>query len=408
MGFNEEQSTAGQNRSRRRFDDGGLLVLWIIGMAIAFALMFAMLHQLLAGENTTDRRETPPVERAAVVDAAGETSQPPVVSARSAVVMDLASGRVLYEKQGMERVYPASTTKIMTVLLGIEYGRLDRMVTVGGEAIGVEGSSIYLMDGETISLEDLLYGALLRSGNDAATAIAMEIGETTDGFVELMNRRAAELGMEGTHFTNPTGLHEEQHYTTAYDMALLGRAAMVNPAFSVIAGTKSHTAQRQEGRDPYFYNKNKVVHQYEGGTGVKIGYTKASGRTLVASSERDGRAVICSVMDAPDWFNDAYALMNWAYDNFELTTVARGEVQLEKIPVEGGVRDTVWVGTRRDVTCLIRPEERERMGIACAVTEPIIAPVRRGDPAGQLHIYVAGEYVYSEPLYFLEDVEEVR
>lgn len=385
---------------KRGVDGLGLAVLWVIGMAIAFALMFAVLNQLLTGEPERWEEKT--------VGAVVAAEPVPKVSARSAVVMDLVSGRILYEKNGREKVYPASTTKIMTVLLGLEAGDLDRMVTVTDEAVGVEGSSIYLVRNETLSMRDLLYGALLRSGNDAATAIAAEVGGDVESFVERMNRRAKEWGAENTHFTNPTGLFDEEHYTTAYDMARMARGAMLTPGFAEIAGAKSWTAQRQEGRDPYFSNKNKVVHQYEGGTGVKIGYTEASGRTLAASSERNGEKLICVVMDAPDWFQDSYRLMDWAYDTYELVAVVKGHQRLEKVSVEGGLRESVWVGVKDDVSCLILPEERDRMGVAVAATKPVTAPVRRGDVAGQLHVYVSGEYVNSVPLYFLEDVDEVR
>lgn len=420
----------------RHFDDLGLAVLWIIGVAISLALMLAVLNMLLFGkpaENGPTKVE-PPEERydglelvSAEERSTAKADPAPGISARSAVVMDLVSGRVLYEKNGREKAYPASTTKIMTVLLGLEYGQMDRRITVADEAVGVEGSSIYLVHGETISMEDLLYGAMLRSGNDAATAIAAEIGkdvleegdpvqdraslngeDAIDAFIALMNRRAGELGTEGTQFVNPTGLFDVNHYTTAYDMALMARAAMLHPGFAKIAGAKSWTAQRQEGRDPYFSNKNKVVHQYEGGTGVKIGYTEDSGRTLAASSERDGRKLICVVMDAPDWFNDSYRLMDWAYENYETVVVAEGGDRLERVTVEDGVRDTVWIGVKEDVNCLILPSEQDRVGVACAVRKPVTAPVRRGDVAGQFHVYVSGEYVYSVPLYFLEDVDGVR
>jgi len=398
-----------RRRKGRQLDDLGLAILWVMGVAIALALMVAVLAQLF-DRTPKDYGPLDEVQPGTELVSAGSDSvkTAPAVSARSAVVMDLVSGRILYEKNGREKAYPASTTKILTVLLGLEYGQLDRMVTVTDGAIGVEGSSIYLARGERISMEDLLYGALLRSGNDAATAIAAEISGSVDAFVELMNRRARELGAEGTNFVNPTGLFDKNHYTTAYDMARIARAAMLHPGFSNIAGTKSWTAKRQADRDPYFYNKNKVVHQYEGGTGVKIGYTEASGRTLAASSEREGRKLICVVMDAPDWFNDSYRLMDWAHETYELTTVAKGGQRLEKIPVERGDRSTVWVGIKEDAACLVLPSEQDRLGMACAVTKPVIAPVRRGDVAGQLHIYVAGEYVYSVPLYFLEDVDEVR
>lgn len=390
--------------------------LWLGGMAVALVLM-----ALVAAELFLSR---PPVEGKVFhtweeqEDRSVSSAQDPLapsVSAQSAVVMDLSSGRVLYEKKKDERVYPASTTKIMTALLGIERGTLTEKITVGGEAIGVEGSSIYLKEGETMSLEDLLYGAMLRSGNDAATAIAMAIGEkvedetksasSTERFVALMNQKATKLGAKNTHFVNPTGLHDENHYTTAFDMALIGRAAMSNPEFCAIAQAKSWTAQREEGRDPYFYNKNKVVHQYQGGNGVKIGYTKATGRTLVASSEREGKKLICVVMNAPDWFHDAYRLMDYAYEAFETKEIAAAGQKIKKVAVEGGVRDSVWVGVQKEVSCLIRPTEQNNVGIACVVTKPVKAPVRRGEAAGTLHVYVSGQYVCSTPLFFFEDVD---
>lgn len=429
----------------------GFPALWVAGTVVALGLMAAVVMELFAGglgrsgseQNESGQEEQrfrtweqqvvakgSQSDRASTDDTSFTDPQAPAVSAQSAVVMDLTSGRILYEKKKDVKVYPASTTKIMTALLGIEYGQLDRNITVGGEAIGVEGSSIYLKAGETMSLEDLLYGAMLRSGNDAATAIAMAIGEemedsagtaavkktaagtaaepvssSVERFVALMNQRAQQIGAVNTHFANPTGLHDENHYTTAYDMALIGRTAMLNPAFSVIAGAENWTAQRQEDRDPYFYNKNKVVHQYDGGTGVKIGYTKATGRTLVASSERDGRKLICVVMNAPDWFNDAYRLMDYAYETFESAEIAAKGQRLSQVAVEGGVRDSVWVGVRDSVTCLVRPAERGNIGVAYAVTEPVKAPLRRGDQAGLLHIYVSGQYIYSVPLYFFEDVD---
>lgn len=338
----------------------------------------------------------------------------PAISAKTAVVMDIVSGRILYEKNKDEKVYPASTTKIMTALLGIEQGQLDEMITVSGAAIGVEGSSIYLKEGEKISMEDLLYGAMLRSGNDAATAIAQAIGQKLKKdsvedpvqiFVEKMNLRAAELGAVHTQFANPTGLHDENHYTTALDMALIGRAAMQNPTFSTIAGAESWMAERQEDRDPYFYNKNKVVHQYEGGTGVKIGYTKATGRTLVASSSREGMQLVCVVMNAPDWFNDAYRLMDYIYETCQSVEIAAAGQRISQVNIEGGVRNTVWVGVKEPVSCIVRRGEESNLGVACAVREPVKAPVQRGQEAGQLHIYASGQYVYSVPLYFFEDVD---
>lgn len=243
----------------------------------------------------------------------------PVISAGQAVLTDGETGKILYEKSADEKAYPASTTKIMTALVTLENlekydSPITQTVEVPAEAAGVEGSSLYLAAGEKISMEDLLYGLMLVSGNDAATALACIIGGTQENFVSMMNDKAAELHCSNTHFTNPSGLFDEDHYTTARDMAVIAREAMKDPTFRKIVATKDHKAQRIDSDYLTFHNKNKTIFQYNGGTGIKIGYTKASGRTLVASAERNGRSMICVVMSAPDWFQDAYKLMDYGFD----------------------------------------------------------------------------------------------
>ena len=243
----------------------------------------------------------------------------PVISAGQAVLTDGETGKILYEKSADEKAYPASTTKIMTALVTLENlekydSPITQTVEVPAEAAGVEGSSLYLAAGEKISIEDLLYGLMLVSGNDAATALACIIGGTQENFVSMMNDKAAELHCSSTHFTNPSGLFDEDHYTTARDMAVIAREAMKDPTFRKIVAAKDHKAQRTDSDYLTFHNKNKTIFQYDGGTGIKIGYTQASGRTLVASAERDGRSMICVVMSAPDWFQDAYKLMDYGFD----------------------------------------------------------------------------------------------
>lgn len=243
----------------------------------------------------------------------------PVISAGQAVLTEGETGKILYEKSADEKAYPASTTKIMTALVTLENlekydSPITQTVEVPAEAAGVEGSSLYLAAGEKISMEDLLYGLMLVSGNDAATALACIIGGTQENFVSMMNDKAAELHCSSTHFTNPSGLFDEDHYTTARDMAVIAREAMKDPTFRKIVAAKDHKAQRTDSDYLTFHNKNKTIFQYDGGTGIKIGYTQASGRTLVASAERDGRSMICVVMSAPDWFQDAYKLMDYGFD----------------------------------------------------------------------------------------------
>jgi len=233
----------------------------------------------------------------------------PLVSAKNAILIDGKTGETLYEKDADTKAYPASTTKIMTALTVLHIcERYDidpqTKVTIPGEAVGVEGSSIYLKAGETHTVESLLYGLMLRSGNDAATALAICLGGNVDHFVELMNENARNCGCRGTNFVNPSGLFDENHYTTARDLACIGKKAMENETFRQIAGAK------QWGE---YTNKNKTVFQYDGGTGIKIGFTEKSGRTLVASASRGGVDLICVVLNDGNWFNDAYALMDYGF-----------------------------------------------------------------------------------------------
>ena len=251
----------------------------------------------------------------------------PEISAAQAILTD-EQGRVLYEKNSRQRAYPASVTKILTCITAIDImedieADINQQVTVPGSAVGVEGSSVYLKAGERISFKDLLYSAMLRSGNDAATAIAIIAGGNEKEFVRRMNQKASELGCKDSNFINPTGLFDENHYTTAGDMAKIAAYAMKNQTFRQIASAKEYTASRQafavtqtdskEYIEYRMYNKNKTVHEYDGATGIKIGYTKASGRTLAASAARGECEVIAVVMAAPDWFNDAYKLMDYGF-----------------------------------------------------------------------------------------------
>ena len=241
------------------------------------------------------------------------------ISAGQAILVDGENGKILFEKCADEKAYPASTTKIMTALVTLEVLRendspINQVVEVPASAQGVEGSSLYLKAGEKISIEDLLYGLMLVSGNDAAAVLAEIIGGGQENFVKMMNDKAKELGCKGTHFNNPHGLFDEDHYTTARDMAMISCEAMKDPMFRKIVVSKEYESKRQESTYKTFQNKNKTVYEYGGGNGIKIGYTMNSGRTLVASSERDGNSMICVVMSAPDWFNDAYTLMDYGYE----------------------------------------------------------------------------------------------
>ena len=262
---------------------------------------------------------------------AADTVAPPPVTAAGAILIETSQPEggtgdfqreVLFEKDADKKLYPASTTKIMTALVTLE--TLDQLglgidseVIIPKEAQGVEGSSIYLKKGERLTIEELLYGLMLQSGNDSAVALAICIGGNEDAFVEKMNKKAADLGCLSTHFANPSGLHHEEHYTTARELAIIASEAMKREDFRKIVSSKSWQSKTSNRN---ITNKNKTVFQYEDATGIKIGYTMAAGRTLVASSKRNGRELIAVVLNDGNWFNDAYSLMDYGFKKIGVET----------------------------------------------------------------------------------------
>lgn len=321
------------------------------------------------------------------------------VSAQAAVLLDAESGRVLYEKNGHEPLRIASITKIMTAIVAIELGDLDDVVTVSPNASGVEGSSIYLLPGEKLSLEDLLYGLMLRSGNDAAVAIAEHIGGSVEGFVFLMNQKARELGMEHTVFSNPHGLDtHEEHYSTAYDMALLSAYAMKNETFAQIVATKRKTVPMPgEEWDRVWYNKNRLLSMYPYADGIKTGYTKRAGRTLVSSSTKDGHRLIAVTLNAPNDWQDHMALYEYGYRKYRQVTLAQegALVHHEKLTRKDG--QFIYMNTFKYP---LQKEEKVRKKIVLHPAfqeEEISTPPH---PAGFVYYMVNGDTVGRTPLGF--------
>lgn len=260
------------------------------------------------------------------------------VSAQAAILMDVESGRILFEKNSEGQLRIASITKIMTAIVALENGKLTDKVETSSNAYRVEGSSIYLKLGEKLTLEDMLYGLMLRSGNDAAVAIAEHIGESVDGFVFLMNQKAQELGMSKTVFSNPHGLDtHEEHYSTAKDMALLTAYAMKNEDFATIVGTKRKTAPLAgEKWDRIWYNKNKLLALYPYADGVKTGYTKRASRTLVSSATKDGHRLIAVTLNAPNDWNDHINMFEYGFHQYYLEQIAEQGRQLQESRLERG------------------------------------------------------------------------
>ncbi len=246
------------------------------------------------------------------------------ISARNAVLIEQNSGRILFQKNAFEVRRIASITKIMTAILAIESGKLDETVTVSNRAVRAEGSSIYLKLGEKVKLEDLVYGLMLRSGNDAAVAIAEHVGGSLEGFVYLMNQKAEEIGMTKSHFANPHGLDDsKEHYSTAYDMAILTKYAMMNSTYQKIAGTKVHRAPNPtEKWDRVWKNKNRLLtEKYKYTTGGKTGYTKLAKRTLVTTATKGDLDLIAVTLNAGDDWNDHIFMYESAFNKYDLAEV---------------------------------------------------------------------------------------
>lgn len=247
--------------------------------------------------------------------------------AKAAALIDVESGRILYSSHGDEPMLIASLTKIMTAIVAIEYGDLNSKVKVGKKAFAKEGSSLFLRLGEEMTLQNMLYGLMLRSGNDAATAIAEHVGGSEEGFVHLMNAKAEELSLKHTHFANPHGLDAEGHYSSANDLAVLTAYALHNPVFKEIVKTQVKTADNPYEKWEYKWsNKNKMLRLYEGADGVKTGYTKKALRCLVSSATRGGQQLVAVTLnDGNDW-NDHSALLDFGFNRFPLKTmIERGE-----------------------------------------------------------------------------------
>ena len=326
-------------------------------------------------------------------------AETPTVSAASAILVDATTGRVLYEKDAYTQRLIASTTKLMTALVAVESTPdLQRVITVQPE-YQAEGSSMYLAVGEEITLEALLYGLLLHSGNDAALAIAGGCAGDVETFVGWMNQWASEIGMTNTHFSNPNGLDAEDHYSTAYDMTLLAREVLGNDILKDMVATRSiYIAGRA------LTNHNKLLWRYEGCGGMKTGYTMAAGRTLVSCATRNGQTLICVTLDAPDDWDDHEALFDYGFQNWYLHPLAHSGKVVRALPVTGSLLPQVEVVTSGDVRYPLGTDERVKAVIS--LPERVTAPVKRGSVAGKITFTLSEQVIGETYLLYAADIPE--
>lgn len=321
------------------------------------------------------------------------------ISAKSAILIDAESGRVLFAKDEHEKRRIASITKIMTAILAIESGKLHETAKVSDLAARAEGSRIYLEAGQEVKLEDLVYGLMLRSGNDSAVAIAEHVGGSLDGFVFMMNQKAEEIGMKDSLFQNPHGLDDhDNHYSTAYDMAILTKYAMENETYQKIAGTKFYRAETMEG---YWRNKNKLLTGlYEYSTGGKTGYTKLAKRTLVSTAEKDGSSLIAVTIDAPDDWNDHISMFQDAFANYRTYTIIK-EGYLKEVD-DKAYQNKIFIN--RNITYLMTEEEKQEVRIKTNLLKPKKSweKHRENIPeiVGNVKVMLEGKTIAQVPVYY--------
>lgn len=326
-------------------------------------------------------------------------------SACSAALIEANSGMVLLESNPDLRLPMASTTKTMTALITLENCALDELVRIPKEACGIEGTSMYLQAGEEVTVRDLLYGLMLASGNDAAVALAMHIAGSTEKFADMMNARAAEMGLKNTHFVTPNGLHADEHYTTAYELALIGAQAIKNPDFAEIVSTQYYSSQ-SGNRVRTFKNKNALLWDYAGALGIKTGYTMAAGRCLLFAAEKDGMLLVGAVLNCRPMFEVASSMLDYGFDNYTLQTILKAGTELARGIVANGEKSILDLNTKEDIIIPVRNGETVRFAVKVEIYTPILAPVSRNTALGRVEIYSDDELIAKTELVASEEVEE--
>ena len=323
------------------------------------------------------------------------------VSAQAAVLYCVNSGEVLYSKNPDQKLSMASTTKIMTSLLALEHPSPDSEIMVTQEMVNVEGTSMGLLAGDSVSLRELVYGMLLQSGNDAANAVACVVGGSVENFSAMMNERAEKIGMTNTNFVTPSGLDDENHYSTAYDMALLAAECIGNSEFAYICSQKR--ASLTYGNPPYLRtlkNHNKLLWMYEDSVGIKTGFTKKSGRCLVSAAERNGITLVAVTLKAPDDWNDHIAMLEYGFSKCKATEITCN-LDNVRLAVAGGNKDCVFVRLTDSVSWIAGRNAEVRIFLPRFV----YAPLREGETVGKAVFVSDGKVIGESRIVTTEDVE---
>ena len=322
------------------------------------------------------------------------------VSAKSAILIEASSGDVVYEKNAHERLPMASTTKIMTALVALENCDPDKKFVIPAEATGIEGSSAYLKEGETLTMRELLMCLMLESANDAATAIALLTAGGVPEFAEMMNEKAEGLGLCNTHFENPHGLDSKDHYTTAEDLAKLAAYALGNETFRETVSTKNATVTLHDGEGVRMLsNHNSLLRSYDGAIGVKTGFTKTSGRCLVSAAERDGVTMIAVTLSAPDDWNDHRAMLDYGFSKYTNVKLAVPEQFTCVLPIAGAAgSENVTCTNTGSFSLTVKNEDAERISTRIETNGLLFAPCDEGSEVGHVVFSLDGKTLGTLPL----------
>jgi len=327
------------------------------------------------------------------------------LSAKSAILMVASTGEVLYEKNAQAQQYPASTTKMMTIITALEDGNLNDMVTTSANAANTEGSSMYLRAAERLRLLDMLYGVALVSGNDAAVAVAEHLDGSVDRFARRMTAKAHAIGAVRTNFRNPSGLPDPKHYSTAYDLARIAAYGYKNPRFAEIVGAtykKIVTSAKQET----YYNENKLLNIYDGANGVKTGYTDAAGLCLVSAAKRGNTQLIAVVLDADFMWQDSMALLDYGFNHLGEKTVVKAGTVVDTVRIRYGQSGVAQAVIRDDIVVPVSRSSRDALQIIVDVAKNIYAPVAAGQSVGVVKVLYHNREVAASELILTESIEQ--
>ncbi len=326
--------------------------------------------------------------------------------AKAMCLIEASTGRVLAEKNADARLAMASTTKIMTAITAIEHcNDLDEVFEISPKAVGVSGTSLYLRQGEKMSVRDLLYGLMLVSGNDASVAIGERVGGTFEHFVDLMNFTAHKLGAKNTHFENTHGLDEKGHYTSAHDLARIAAYALDNDVFRQIVSTQNKKITSEAGKDRYLCNKNKLLRTFDGAIGVKTGFTDDAGRCLVSAAERDGMRLVCVVLNCRPMFEECARLMEEGFATYKMYDLTQFLSLPDTLPVVSGEKEDVKIGHNESCMYPLKESELEKVQTRYHLPESVIPEMKEGAPVGEFEILFDNDLLFSRKIVTMENVK---